>query len=82
MPSVDYSKIKIVAWRFGRAFVWGFVMSLAVVVSTVELDDMNRAFLVSALTGALAAGGQAAWKAIRLWFASDNYKSLLHKLPL
>lgn len=77
----SYPNWKKIAWRFARAFVSGFLTSLAVSIKVVEVSDLNQALLISLLVGAATAGLQAAGKALREWLAEGNYQSLLHKLP-
>ena len=78
MPNIDYSKLRLVAWRYGRVFVGAFLVSLAANWGSVE--SLNDAWPLFAQP-ALIAGVVAVGKALREFLASGNYKSLLHKLP-
>lgn len=75
----DYSKIKAIAWRFGRVFLATFLVELGVAFPNVKTwGDVYPLLLVPAVSAGLVALS----KAVREYFAGGDYKSLLQKLPL
>lgn len=98
MANQSYPVIKKVAWRFFRAFLSAFLVtftSFVVVfdgsdIIAVGLESGFKAFLVNlwavvvypALLASIIAGIQALGKAIREYYGDEEYKSLVHKLPV
>ena len=76
---MDYPKWKLIAWRYGRVFVGAF---LVVAATSWEQVQEPQDILKVAVVPALIAGVVAVGKAVRTYFASGNYRSILQKLPL
>lgn len=79
MINLEYSKIKLIAWRFGRVFLAAFLAEVA-----LHLEELSafKDLYPMLLLPALIAGISAVSKAIREYLADDEYESILHKLPV
>jgi len=75
MQHKKYPLIKKVGYRFIRTFVSVFLITLG---TGLGLEDPNKALVISALSAALVSTG----KAVREYIASDDFNSVVHKLPL
>ena len=74
----SYPQWKIIAWRYSRVFVGAFLVTAGVNWEQVQNPED---ILKLAVVPALIAGVVAVGKAIRTYFADNNFSSLLNKLP-
>ena len=75
----QYSKAKIVIWRFGRIFLLGALVSLSANIQSLNsTTDIKNALIIPAIT----AGGAALTKALRLYLGGEDYSSPIHKSPI
>lgn len=79
MKGMDYSKIKLIGWRFGRVFLAAFLVTLSTQLSHLEtINQLWPVLIYPAITAGVVAGA----KALRLYFGDLDYKKPIHRLPL
>lgn len=77
----DYSRIKVIAWRFGRVFVSAFLIEAAIYLPQIETLDLNIIYKLLIIPS-LIAGLNALGKAIREFKGSEDYTKLVNKIPV
>lgn len=76
---IEYSKIKLIGWRFARVFIAGALLSIATQINVItKVEDLLPVLVLPALTAGLVALA----KAVREYIADGDYTSLISKLPL
>jgi hypothetical protein len=80
MEQKTYPVIKLILWRYFRAFISTFLVTLGTQLEVLNITDLNKAVLVSLAVASASAGLQAMGKLIRENWA-DDMSSLVHKLP-